>query len=144
MKKIATIGAILAATALLSACSSNKTTTNDLVGHRFVLNSAASNAAAVSEAPVIEFYPQVQSDRLKVVGKMCNNFNGIATYRNGILHSDQLVMTRSICAKTLLNVLDGEISKMFVQGIKVDKKGDQLVLKSGNTILIYTQQDIKR
>ncbi|MBC9130469.1 META domain-containing protein [Frischella sp. Ac48] len=144
MKKLATICAVLGTTALLSACTSNKTYTDDLAGHRFVLTTATSNVLTVTAPPVIEFYPQAQSDRLKVVGKMCNNFNGIATYRNGILHADNLVMTRAICSETALNMLDAEISRMFIRGIKVDKRGDQLVLRSGNTTLIYTQEDIKR
>ena len=144
MKKLATICAVLGTAALLSACTSNKTSNDDLAGHRYVLSTASTNVLTVAAPPVIEFYPLVQNDRLKVVGKMCNNFNGIATYRNGILHADNLVMSRAICSETVLNMLDVEISKMFIQGIKVEKRGDQLVLRSGRTTLIYKQEDIKR
>lgn len=142
--KMATTCAVFGATALLSACTNhNNANYSDLVGHRFVLVAVNDMPLLSVAPPVIEFSSEVQSTRLKVLGKMCNDFSGPANYNQNILQADGLVMTRAICDDLILNKLDVQITQMFIQGINVKIVADKLVLKSGNTTLTYKQEDIK-
>lgn len=142
--KMATTCAVFGVTALLSACTNHHNANySDLVGHRFVLVAVNDMPLLSVAPPVIEFSSEVQSTRLKVLGKMCNDFSGPANYSQNILQADGLVMTRAICDDLILNKLDVQITQMFIQGINVKIVADKLVLKSGNTTLTYKQEDIK-
>ncbi|XKM13257.1 META domain-containing protein [Orbaceae bacterium ac157xtp] len=143
MKKFLTLLAAFGCAVALAACSSNKVNYDELAGHRFVLVSHNGIAPATTSNPVIEFRSEVNSDLIKVSGKMCNGFNATAKYTNGVLQSNQVAMTKAICSETELNMLDIDIVRMLADGVKVKKSGDKLILSTPTQTLIYQNQDIK-
>ncbi|WP_392552881.1 META domain-containing protein [Orbus wheelerorum] len=141
MKKIVTLCAVVGASALLAACSSNQTD-NNIVGS-YLLVSVNDQPIPNAIPPVLNITQDSSVTNIQLNGKMCNIFNGQAIYQNGVLQAaDGVAMTRVFCNEPTLNQLDTVIGDMLSKGANVEKVNGKLVLKSGNNTLVYQQQNL--
>lgn len=137
MKKVIALTALCV---LLAGCVRDgkvSVTSDQLVGHRFMLENVNGTAVASGENP-----PELRfGENMAISGSMCNRFSGQAKLSGGELTAKQLMMTRMACADPQRNELDTIIGSMLREGAQVDLTDSQLTLTTADQTLIYKLAD---
>lgn len=112
-------------------------TSEQLIGHRFVLENVNGKAITPGENPSeLRF-----GEKLAISGSMCNRFSGQGKLSSGELTAKALVMTRMACADPQRNELDSVIATVLKDGAQVDLTDSQLTLTTADKTLIYKLAD---
>ncbi|MGK9173445.1 heat shock protein HslJ [Yokenella regensburgei] len=108
-----------------------------LVNHRFVLETANGQAVEPGEQPAdIHF-----DGEMKISGGMCNRFTGQGKLSEGKLTVKNMAMTRMMCTDAQRNALDNVLATMLNTGAQVDLTDSQLTLTTADQTLIYKQTE---
>ncbi|WP_238084825.1 MULTISPECIES: heat shock protein HslJ [Pseudescherichia] len=112
-------------------------TSEQLIGHRFVLENVNGKAIPPGENP-----PELRfGEKMAISGSMCNRFSGQGKLSSGELTAKELVMTRMACADPQRNELDSVIGTVLKDGAQVDLTDSQLTLTTADKTLIYKLAD---
>lgn len=137
MKRVITLTALCV---LLAGCVRDgkvSVTSEQLIGHRFVLENVNGTAVAPGENP-----PELRfGEKMAISGSMCNRFSGQAKLSSGELTAKQLVMTRMACVDPQRSELDNVIGTLLKEGAQVDLTDSQLTLTTADQTLIYKLAD---
>ncbi|TCD17728.1 heat shock protein HslJ [Lelliottia amnigena] len=137
MKKFVAVG--LFSLALSGCVNPGKASVQpeQLLGHRFMLESVNGVAVKPSAVP-----PELSiGDKMAISGVMCNRFTGEGKLSEGELTVKTLAMTRKLCADPALNELDSTIGDMLRKGAQVDLTEDQLTLATAEQTLMFKRAD---
>nr|WP_318381614.1 heat shock protein HslJ [uncultured Enterobacter sp.] len=132
--------ALTALALLLAGCANDgkvSVTDDQLVHHRFVLESVNGKAVNAGENP-----PEIRfGEKLQLSGVMCNRFTGQGKLSDGALSAKNLAMTRMMCADPQRNELDQAFSVMMNKGAQADLTETQLTLATAEQTLIFKLAD---
>lgn len=132
--------ALTALSLVLAGCAQDgkvSVTEDQLVNHRFVLESANGKPFTAGEnQPEISF-----GEKMHLSGVMCNRFTGEGKLSNGALSAKKLAMTRMACADPQRNALDLIFGEMMTKGAQADLTETQLTLTTAEETLIFKQAD---
>ena len=125
---------------LLAGCARDgkvSVTSEQLIGHRFVLENVNGKAITPGENP-----PELRfGEKMSISGSMCNRFSGQGKLSSGELTAKELVMTRMACIDPQRNELDSMIGTVLKDGAQVDLTDSQLTLTTADKTLIYKLAD---
>lgn len=112
---------------------------SDLLHHHFVLVSVDGKAAPMAgeQKPFLEF-----GEGFRVFGKICNNFNGQAVLKSGVLKADQVASTLMLCPDDSLNALETQFHQALQQGLKVQLQNTILTLRGEGHTYTYELKDL--
>lgn len=134
--------ALTAVALLLAGCARDgkvSVTDDQLIHHRFVLESVNGQAVPAGKNP-----PELSvGEKMHLSGVMCNRFTGQGKLSDGALSAKNLAMTRMICADPQRNALDQIFSEMMSQGAQADLTETQLTLGTAQQTLIFKLADLK-
>ncbi|MDU5454178.1 heat shock protein HslJ [Pseudescherichia vulneris] len=112
-------------------------TSDQLIGHRFVLENVNGKAITPGENP-----PELRfGEKMAISGSMCNRFSGKGKLSSGELTAKELVMTRMACIDPQRSELDSVIGTVLKDGAQVDLTDSQLTLTTADKTLIYKLAD---
>lgn len=127
---------------LISACvESTLVIESDLQHHRWVLESI--NGEPLPEGEPSEPIPELDfGEQMHVSGSTgCNRYSGKAVLRDGYFQIESLASTRKMCAPPA-NEMEHLFITMLGQDSRISIDGDKnLVLESGETVLIFCLRD---
>lgn len=135
--------ALLITSVMLSGCVSTRDVVvqkEQLLHHRFVLDSVNGKAAPASSKPLELSF----GEGMHLSGTMCNDFTGEGRLSNGELTVKHLAMTRKLCTDPQLNALDATLSTMLNDGVQVDLTENQLTLGTARDSLVYKLADLMK
>lgn len=132
--------ALTALSLVLAGCARDgkvSVTADELMHHRFVLESVNGKPVTPGENP-----PELNfGEKMHLSGIMCNRFSGEGKVSDGALTAKNLVMTRMMCADPQRNMLDHTFSEMMNKGAQADLTETQLTLTTAEQTLIFKQAD---
>lgn len=112
-------------------------TSDQLIGHRFMLENVNGKAITPGENP-----PELRfGEKMAISGSMCNRFSGKGKLSSGELTAKELVMTRMACIDPQRSELDSVIGTVLKDGAQVDLTDSQLTLTTADKTLIYKLAD---
>ena len=106
-----------------------------LINQKFSLkkiNEADFTDSAALGTPQIEF-----GQGFMVSGKVCNNFRGPGQLADGKLKVPAMASTRMACADEVFGQLEQRLFSMLESGADISMNGSFLILKQGETTLIF-------